>query len=273
MKTNPRINATERLITLAAGTLPVVLASLLWAPNALAGADPMELRLLSSLALKPVVEVLGPQFERETGYRLIVKYELTPAVKSKIDVGEGFDVAVANPSHIDSLIKSGKIVGSSSADIARFVVGVGVKAGAAKPDVSSVDALKRTLLAAGSVAYVSEGTSGVYVKSLLQRLNITQEMSTKLKSGGLTAVANGGAEIVLMPMPLILAAQGVELAGAVPAEYQDPIELTAGLSSAAAEPAAGRALIQLLMRPEATELLKAKGYERMVPAVAQATAQ
>ncbi len=224
-----------------------------------------DVKLLSSAAIKPVIDVLGPQFERATGHKLVARFELTPAVKTLVEGGEAFDVAIANPPHIVDLIKQGKIAAGSGADIARFGVGVGVRAGAPKPDLSSVDALKRTLVNARSVAYVGEGTSGVFVRDLLEKLKITEDMKAKLKPGGiaasLAAVAQGETELVVMPMPLILASLGVELAGPVPAELQEHIAMTAGLSSKASE--AAPALIKFLMAPEANAVVTSKGFERV----------
>jgi molybdate transport system substrate-binding protein len=188
-------------------------------------------------------------------------------VKTGIEAGEVFDVAIANPPHIADLARQGKIATGSGIDIGRFGVGVGVRSGSRKPDVTSVDALKQTLLNAKSVAYVGEGTSGAFVRNLLDRLKITAEVTPKLKPGSipasLAAVAQGEAEIVVMPVPLIMASLGVELAGPVPNEMQDHITMTAGLSAKASESAP--ALIKYLMGPEATAVLAAKGYDRAAP--------
>jgi molybdate transport system substrate-binding protein len=230
-------------------------------------AQAADVSVLSSAAIKPVIDVLGPQFERASGHKLVVRYELTPAVKTLIDQGTPFDVAIANPPHIEDSIKHGKIAAGTRVDIARFGVGVGVRAGAPKPAVSSADALKQTLLAAQSVAYVGAGTSGAFVRQLLEQLGIADAMKAKLKPGGvpesLAAVAKGEAEIVIMPVPLIMAGLGVELAGALPAALQDNIDMTAGISAAARERAAAQALIASLMAQEANSVIRAKGYERI----------
>jgi molybdate transport system substrate-binding protein len=226
-----------------------------------------DVSLLSSAAIKPVIEVLGPQFERASGHKLVSRFELTPAVKKLIDAGTPFDVAIANPPHIEDAIKQGRIATGSRADVARFGVGVGVRAGAAKPDVGSADALKAALLGAKSVAYVGEGTSGVFVRGLLERLGIADAMKAKLKPGGiaesLAAVAKGEAEIVVMPVPLIMSGVGVDLAGALPAALQDNIDMVAGVSAAARDRAAAQALIKFLMAPEATTVIKARGFSRV----------
>jgi molybdate transport system substrate-binding protein len=226
-----------------------------------------EVTLLSSAAIKPVIDALGPEFERASGHKLIARFELTPAVKTQIEEGAAFDVAIANPPHIEDLMKQGKVAAGTRADIARFGVGVAVRAGGARPDVSSADALKRTLLGAKSVAYVGAGTSGVFFRDLLEKLGITDAMKDKLRPGGigpsLTAVANGETDIAVMPVPLILANSGVVLAGPMPAALQENIDMTAGIGSAAKDPAAAQALIRFLMAPEATAVVKAKGYERV----------
>lgn len=228
-----------------------------------------DVSLLSSAAIRPVIEVLGPQFERASGHKLVSRFELTPAVKKLIDDGTPFDVAIANPPHIDDAIKQDRIVAGSQANVARFGVGVGVRAGAAKPDVNSADALKAALLNAKSVAYVGAGTSGVFVRTLLERLGISDAMKDKLKPGGvaenLTAVAKGEVEIVVMPVPLIMSAVGVDLAGALPAVMQDNIDMVAGIGTAAKDRAAAQALLKFLMAPEATTVIKAKGYSRVGP--------
>jgi molybdate transport system substrate-binding protein len=228
-----------------------------------------DVSLLSSAAIKPVIEVLGPQFERASGHRLVSRFELTPAVKMMIDAGTPFDVAIANPPHIDDAIKHGRIVAGSRADVARFGVGVGVRAGSTKPDVGSADALKAALLNAKSVAYVGEGTSGVFVRALLDRLGIAEAMKAKLRPGGiaesLAAVAKGEAEIVVMPVPLIMSGVGVDLAGALPAALQDNIDMVAGIGAGAKDRPAAQALVKYLMAPDATAVIKARGFSRVTP--------
>ena len=189
-------------------------------------------------------------------------------MKQQIEQGAAFDVAIANPGHIDDLIKQGKIAPGTRADIARFGVGVAVRSSNVKPDVNSSEALKQTLLNAKSVAFVGAGTSGVFFKGLLEKLGITNAMQSKLKPGGigpsLAAVASGETDIAVMPVPLILAYSGVMLAGAVPPELQENIDMTAGIGSAAKEPAAAQALVKFLMAPTSTAVIKTKGYDRVL---------
>jgi molybdate transport system substrate-binding protein len=230
-------------------------------------ANGADVRVLSSAAIKPAFDVLGPQFERATKNRLVINYVLTPAVPKMIESGDVFDVAVANPPHIDALIKSGKVAAGSRAQISRFGLGLGTKAGTSKPDVSTADAFKQTLLKAQSLAYVGAGTSGPFAIAMLTKLGILDQMKSKLRPGGvaenLAAVANGETELVIMPVPLILAAKGVALAGALPAEFQDHIVLTGGIAGAAPQGAAAQAFIKHVMAREADAVFKSTGYDRV----------
>ena len=139
-----------------------------------------------------------------------------------------------------------------------------VKAGSPKPDISSVDAFKRALVNAKSVAYVGEGHSGQYFVGLLDRLGIAEPMKPKLMPKGVADVvkagASGEAELVVYVIPGILADRGVELVGPLPAEIQSYVSLTAALSATAKEPEAGKALITFLTSDAATPVIKAKGW-------------
>jgi molybdate transport system substrate-binding protein len=230
-------------------------------------ANASDIKFLSSAAIKPAMDVLAPQFERTSKNKVAAKYVLTPEVPNLIEGGEAFDVAIANPPHIDALIKSGKVVAGSRAQVARFGLGVGVRKGASNPDVTTIDGFRQALLKAKSIAYVGAGTSGPFFVGVTEKLGIAKQVKDKLRPGGvpdsLAAVAKGEAEIVVMPVPLILAASGVELAGAVPTEYQDHIVLVAGLATKAPEAKAGQALIQYLMSSDAAAALRQTGYEQI----------
>lgn len=229
-------------------------------------AEAADIRLLSAAAVKPVMDVLGPQFERATGHRLIAKYGTAPEVLKLIEAGEGFDVAIANPLSIDPLIRSGKIVSSSRAQVGRIGLGIGVRSGAQKPNIGSSEEFRQALLNAKSVAYVGAGASGPVFIGMLEKLGIGNEMKGKLRPAGIpaniAAVASGEVDILVMPIPLILAGSGVDLAGAVPLEYQDYIVLIAGVAAAAAPGGEGEALIKHLQSAEANAVFKSKGFEQ-----------
>jgi molybdate transport system substrate-binding protein len=243
-----------------------VLVAIIFLTNDIAHAA--DVKLLSSAAARPAIMTLGPQFERLTSNRLIVRFVLTPEVPKLIADGEIFDVAIADPNHIDALIKSGRVTSSSRAELVRFGLGVGVRSNTSIPNVASIDGLRQALIYANSVAYIGAGASGKYFIGTLERLGITEQMSGKLKPGSATenisAVAKGEVDIVVMPIPLILAGSGIKFAAALPAEYQDYTVLVTGLSTAAPQAAAGQALIKYLLSSGADMALKEKGYERII---------
>ena len=151
---------------------------------AVSTAQAAELKVLSGNGAKAAVRELCTQFERATGNKINLHFEVNADLKKKIEAGEAFDVAVLNPPVIDALIKDGKIVAGSRADIGRAGLGVAVRKGAPKPDISSVEAFKRTLLAAKAVAYPGKGASGIYFVSLLDRMGIKAEMQGQAQADG-----------------------------------------------------------------------------------------
>ena len=170
---------------------------------------------------------------------------------------------------IDDLTGKGKVAGGSSTRVARVGVGVAVKDGAPLPDISSVDALKRALLAAKSVAYIdpaSGGSSGPFVVSLFEKLGIASEMKpkTKLKNGGYVAelVASGEAEIALHQISEIAPVKGAKLVGPLPAEIQNYTTYAVGVAADAKQPDAAKVMIKLLSGPEAADVLKRRGMEK-----------
>ena len=171
-------------------------------------AQSAEVKVLSVLPLKTFLDELGPQFERATGHKLTIKYDVSAALKRQIDAGETFDVACILPAIIDDLLKQGKVAAGTRTDISRAAVGVAVKKGAPKPDIGSAEAFKRTLLNAKSIAYSGEGGSGIYFKGVLERLGIAAEMNPKLKplasSAVVPSVAKGEVELAVISPPLSL---------------------------------------------------------------------
>jgi molybdate transport system substrate-binding protein len=227
-----------------------------------------EVKVLSAGAMKEVVLAVVPQFERETGHKAVVANDTAGGLTRRILGGEVFDLAVITPGAIDDLIAKGKVAGPRVV-LARVGVGVVVKEGAPKPDIATVEAFKRALLAAKSVAYIDPaagGSSGIYISGLLDKLGIAAEVKpkAKLKQGGHVAdlIASGEAELGLHQISEILPVKGVTLVGPLPAEIQNYTTYAAGVSAAAKEAEAARALIKLLGGPAAEPVLKARGMER-----------
>jgi molybdate transport system substrate-binding protein len=228
-------------------------------------AQPANLKVLSGNGAKAAVRELCTQFERATGTTVDLRFEANPDVQEKIDAGESFDVAVLNPPVIDALIKSGKVAAGSRVDIGRSGLGAAVKAGAPKPDISSVEAFKRALLASKAVAYPGKGASGLYFVSLLDRMGITAEMQSKLKpmaaEDTVEVVARGQADMVVVVATRITGVPGVDVLGPIPEQLQTKIGFAAGLSASTKQPEAAKALIQFLFAPSAAATLRAKGVE------------
>src|SRR6185295_9466157 len=228
-------------------------------------AQAAELRVLSGNGAKAAVRELCTQFERATGNKINLHFEVNADIQKKIEAGEAFDVAVLNPPVIEALSKEAKIVTGSRADIGRAGLGVAVRQGAPKPDISSVDAFRRTLLAAKAVAYPGKGASGLYFVSLLDRMGIKAEMQEKLKpmeaEDTVEVVARGDADLVVVVATRIMDVDGVDMVGPIPEELQTKIGFAAGLSTSTKEPDAAKSLIRFMTAPSAAATLRAKGVD------------
>jgi molybdate transport system substrate-binding protein len=234
----------------------------------MAGAAAAEIKVLSTGAFKPVVLAMVPDFEKQSGHKVIVDNGTVGELLTRIEGGETFDVAVITPGVVDGLIAKGKIAAGSRLNLAGVSVGVMVKQGAPKPDVSTVDAFKRALLAAKSVAYIdpaSGGSSGIYIDKLLERLGIADQVrpKAKLKKGGHVAdlIVSGEAELGLHQISEIVAVKGAELVGPLPKDIQNTTIYAAGLSASVKDKGAAEALIKALTGPAAAAVLKSKGME------------
>jgi molybdate transport system substrate-binding protein len=240
-----------------------LLASGAWPP-----ASAAELKVLTAGAFKQVVVALVPAYEKQTGNTVVVENDTAGGLKTKIEGGAAFDVAVITPAVLKELTASGKIAAGTSVNVASVGVGVVVKDGAPKPDIGSVDAFKRALIAAKSVAYIdpaSGGSSGIYIDKLLERLGIADQVrpKAKLKKGGHVAdlIVNGEAELGLHQISEIVPVKGAALVGPLPKEIQNTTTYAAGLGASTQNKAAAQALMQVFTGAEAAAVLKSKGME------------
>ena len=215
-----------------------------------------------------MVVALVPEFEKATGHKVVVDNGTVGQLQKRVDGGETFDVLVLSPKGIEDYIKGGKIAAGSNARLAKVGVGVMVKEGAPKPDVSTVDAFKQALLKAKTVGYIdpaSGGSSGIYVAGLLEKLGIADQIKpkAKLKQGGHVSdlVKSGEAEIGIHQISEIVGQAGVTLVGPLPAEIQNYTVYVVGLSTAAKDAEAAKAFIKVLTGPSAAGVLKSKGME------------
>ena len=243
-------------------TLILALAASLSVPAAGAA----DIRVLASNGVRGALEELAPAFARATGHKLDITFGLAAGLKREIEAGEAFDLAILTSANIDDLARQGKVDGASRTPIARSGVGIMVRAGAPKPDLSTPEALKSALLAARSITWAKEGQSGMYFAGVLQKLGIADVIKPKLNlaldgAGAAQKVARGEAELGALLVNEIIAHQGVEVAGQLPPELQSYTAFHSGVSSASKDPAAAKALADFLTTPAAREVFKAKGQE------------
>ncbi|MBI2996831.1 MAG: molybdate ABC transporter substrate-binding protein [Deltaproteobacteria bacterium] len=235
-------------------------------------ANAAEIKVLSAVALRPVLSELSGEFARSTGHKLMFGYDTAGAVKNRIQRGESADLAITTAPQVEELIKQGKIAADGRVIVAKVGVGVAVRSGAAKPDLGSVEAFKRSMLAAKSVIYADPaggGAAGIHFAQVLERLGIAADMKPKSKLikslNTAELVAKGEGELGVTQISLIVGAPGVELAGALPAELQHYTVFSAGVVANAKEGEAARALIKFLSGPAAAHVIKTQGMEPGTP--------
>jgi molybdate transport system substrate-binding protein len=233
-------------------------------------------RVVSSGGFAAAYRALAPEFERTTGNTLVTNWgpsmgDTPDAVPARLRRGEAIDVVIMVGYALDDLIKQGKVVADSRVDLARSGIGMAVRAGAPKPDISSVDALRRTLLAAKSIAY-SDSASGVYISTeLFKRLGIAGQVASKSRMIPAepvgAVVARGEAEIGFQQLSELKPIAGIDLAGPLPPEVQKFTVFSAGIVAGTKEPEAARALITFLASPAAAAAIRESGMDPIAPAV------
>jgi molybdate transport system substrate-binding protein len=223
------------------------------------------LKLFTSNSTRGVLAELLPQFERASGTRVAVSYDPALVMLKRISDGETADLAILGQAAIDTLAAKGKIAPDSRRTLARCGVGLGVRAGASKPDISSVEALKGALLAAKSICHTTRGASGIHFSRVIELLGIAEEVKAKAVSneGGLIGelVVRGEAELAVQQIPELMAVPGLELVGPLPQELQSISVVTAGIFADSLQSAAARALLEFLATPASARVFRAKGLE------------
>jgi molybdate transport system substrate-binding protein len=232
---------------------------------------PIELKVLSTTAMKTVFAESSPLFERQTGNRLSVTLGPSLRLEQQLAEGETADVAIVSAAGAQDLVERGRLIAGSVTAIARSSIGVAVAKGAPLPDISSVEAFKRALLAAKSIALsqpVGGGQSGVHMAKVFERLGIAEAMQAKAKygaggAGGLAGlvVRRGEADIAIQQMAELMAVADIDIVGPLPAELQRITTFAAGIPTSASQPEAGRVLIDFLISPAAKNIIEVKGLE------------
>jgi molybdate transport system substrate-binding protein len=224
------------------------------------------LHVLASNGVRAVIEELKPQCERSIGHALEIQFGSTTDLAKKIEAGEPFDFTILTTDAIDRLIRSGRVAATTRTDIARCGVGVGIRAGAPTPDISTPDAMKAALLKAKAVSYAEDGASRVFVEKMEQTFGIADQMKAKTLLTHGSGAANqdviaGKADMVLTLGSEILPVHGVQLIGPLPAAVQGYVNFAAGASANAQNAEAAKAAIQYLKSSAAAPVYKAKGME------------
>jgi molybdate transport system substrate-binding protein len=248
---------THLRAALLAACIPVLL---------LAQQTDTEIRVLCSNGLRAAMEKLLPESEHAAAKRIKVEYGASANFKRSIEAGQPFDLAILTPQLIEDLIKQGKIAPGSAVDLATTGIGVAVRAGSPKPDVSTPEAMKQTLLKAKSIGYVKEGASAAAIVSMLNRLGIDDAVKNKIvfQPGAvpsMASVAGGQTDLAFALISEIVPAPGVQFAGSFPPEFQKPIGMSAGVASSTRNRAAVDKIVKSLTSAEAAITIKATGLD------------
>ena len=237
-----------------------------------------EVRVMISGGLTAAYKALVPEFERQTGNKVLTAFgpsmgTTVNAIPVRLERGEPADVLIMVGYALGDLVKKGKVVAGTEVDLTSSPIGISVKAGAPKPDISSAEAVKRALLAAKSGAY-SDSASGVYVSTeLFKKLGIAEQMKDKAKQipaepvAGV--VARGDAEIGFQQISEMLPVPGVDIVGPLPPELQQITVFSAGIATVSKEPEAGKALISFLASPAARDAIIKSGMEPITTGAAK----
>jgi molybdate transport system substrate-binding protein len=249
----------------AAFIAAALLSLSLLAGGGLAQAD--EIKVMASVALKSTLDDLAAKFESTGGGKITMVYGLAAQLKKRVSDGEADDVAVLIRPMMEDLLKQGKLTAGSLTNVGGTPVAIAIRAGAPKPDIGTVDALKHTLIAAKSISYsdpAKGGASGVYFAKVVDLLGLTDELKAKtiLVPGAQAPelVAKGEAELGVAQGSEIVPVAGAEILGPLPGKLGSVTLFTAGVAAASKAPDAAKAFIKFITGPDAAPVLKAKGF-------------
>jgi molybdate transport system substrate-binding protein len=228
-----------------------------------------DLRVLSGSGVQPVMNEIIPQFERISGHRVNIAYGTVGEMADRVQNGEAADMVIASAPQIERLEKLGKVVAGTRADLAKTGVGLFVRKGAPRPDISSVEAFKHTMLASKSIGWNDPAAGApvsIYMLDAFERMGIADEMKRKTtaftqRSERFEAVARGDVEIGFNQISEIVAASGVDLLGPLPAAIQHYTLFTAGIVASSANQEAAKALLAFIASPAAKAIMQTRGFE------------
>ena len=237
-------------------------------------ASAAEIKVYATIGMGSVLKELQPKFEQASGHKLDITWGLAGALAKRVADGETPDALVAIKGGVDGLVTSGRIAAPSAATLALSGVGVSVRSGAPKPDISTPDKLKEALIAAKAIAYSDPskgGASGVHFAKVAERLGIADQVKAKSKhpeTAGLPGklLLDGTADLAIAQVPELLEVQGTDLVGPLPGDLQNITTFAGGVVTGAKQPDAAAAFLKFLQTPEALATIKAKGMEPPPPA-------
>jgi molybdate transport system substrate-binding protein len=244
----------------------VILSAVLAVFNQTRHAGGAELKILTPRSMWTVLKEIGPQFEVSAGHKLNVVTGIAATLADRIIEGEPFDVFIGPPVQMDRLVQTNRIIAGTRTAIAHSGIGVEVRRGASKPDISSVDAFKRALLNAKSIGYLKQdGTSGAYLHRLFERLGIAEEIKSKVVRPETDIVselvAKGEIELGMVVITQIMTTTGVELVGPIPHEIQSYVRWSGAISTGSTTLQVAKDLLTFLTGPTALPVLNAQGME------------
>ena len=235
-------------------------------------ADAAEIKVLASGSLKGALSLLIPDFQKSSGDTATIEYGPAGAIMGRIQNNDAADVVIVSRSQIEKLANNGKVLPGSLVNVAGIALGIAVRKGAPRPDISSVEAFKHALLSARSIGYrdpATGSTSGTYAASLLERLGMSEDLKPKLRldrtegdapENVFRTVASGEIEMQIGQITEIVIAPGVELAGPLPSEIQNTTMMAAGIVGTSKAPEAASVFIRFISSPTAAGVLKATGF-------------
>lgn len=231
-------------------------------------ASAADLKVYSTIGVKSAIEELAPKFEKATGNKLNISWGLISSLTKKAQEGDVPDVLIVSRGSIDGLTKDGKIA-PGGVTLGSSIFAFGVKHGVPKPDISTVDAMKKTLLSSRAVGYTDPaagGASGVFFSKMIEKLGIAPEIKAKSKfpppAGFVgTLLVSGDVDIAFQSKPELTTTEGVDVVGPPPGDLGNINVFAAGVGTATKDSAAANALLKFLTSPEAQETFKAKGFD------------
>jgi molybdate transport system substrate-binding protein len=243
------------------------IATILFAQATLGAAA--ELKVFSTIGVQGAVEQLVPQFEKASGHKLAITWGTAAMMVKRVEGGESADVLILTREGIDALTKEGKVGAGTAVTLASSGIAIAVKAGTARPDISTPEAFKQALLNAKAIAYsdpAAGGASGVYFAKLLERMGIADQLKAKTKHpppGGNSAslLMTGEAELAIQQKPEVMYVAGAEVIGLLPADLNNVTVFAAGITADSKNADAGKALIKMLHSQEANTVFRAKGLD------------